>query len=326
MKRRDFIRLSGATIAWPLAARAQDPALPVIGFLHPGSPERNADLVAAFRQGLSETGYVESRNVAIEYWWGDDRFDRMPGLAADLVRRRVAVIVVTSTAAVLAVTRTTSKIPVVFNFASDPVELGLVASLSRPGGNTTGITFLSGELAPKQLELLHKLVPTASTMALLVDHTNSKLAETLSRDVLAAARTRGLQLQIVHASTERELDGAFARLLQLRADGLLIGPHPFLNGRNEQVAALAIRHAVPAIYQFREFPAAGGLMSYGTIHTDPYRDAGIYAGKILGGVNPGDLPVQQPSKFELVINLKTAWMFGLDVPRPLLVRADEVIE
>jgi putative tryptophan/tyrosine transport system substrate-binding protein len=326
MKRRDFVRLlGGATVGWPLVAHAQDHAFPVVGFLHPGSPQRNADLVAAFRQGLGETGYIEGRNVAIEYFWGDDRFDRMPGFAAELIRRPVAVIVVTSTAAVLAVARATSKIPVIANFASDAVGLGLVASLNRPGGNVTGINFLSGELAPKQLELLHKLVPAASTMALLVNPANSKLAETLSRDVSAAARARGLQLRIVHASTEPEVGEAFASLVQ-RVEGLLIGPDTLFNGRSEWVAALAIRHAVPAIYQFREFAAAGGLMSYGTIHTDSYRESGLYAGNILGGVNPGDLPVKQPNRFELVINLKTARALGLDVPRQLLVRADEVIE
>jgi putative tryptophan/tyrosine transport system substrate-binding protein len=327
MKRRQFIwLLGGTTVAWPLAGRAQDHAFPAIGFLHPGSPQRNTDLVAAFRRGLSEAGYVDGRNVAIEYCWGDDRFDRMPGLAADLVRRNVAVIIVTSTAATLAVTRMTLKIPVVFNFASDPVELGLAASLSRPGGNVTGITSSSAELAPKQLELLHEWLPAASTVALLVNPSNSTFAENLSRDIRVAARTRGLQLRIVHASTEREFDEAFARLAQLRADGLLISPDVLFDGRIEQIAALTVGQALPAIYQFREFAAAGGLTSYGTIHTEPYREAGVYAGKILAGANPGDLPVQQPTKFKLVVNLKTAKVLGLDVPRQLLVRADEVVE
>ena len=327
MRRREFFTLlGGAAVAWPLAVGAQQPVPPVIGFLHPGSPERNEELVAAFRRGLSETGHIDGRNVAIEYRWAHDQYDRVPGLAADLVRRHVALIVVIGTAPVLAVRSATSTIPIVFNFGSDPVQLGLVASLNRPGGNVTGVAFLSGELAPKQLELLHNLVPTASTMALLVNPTNSPLADTVSRDVLAAARTRGLQIRIVRASTGRELGDVFASLVQPRADGLLISPDAMFHGQIEQLAALTVLHSLPAIYQFREFPVAGGLMSYGTIHADPYRLAGVYAGKILGGANPANLPVQQPTAFELVINLKTAKVLGLTVPPSLLAGAAEVIE
>ena len=284
------------------------------------------DLVAAFHQGLSETGYVEGRNIAIENCWAEDRYDRLSALAAHLVRRKVTLIAATSTGAVLAARQATSTIPIVFNFATDPVELGLVASLSRPGGNITGITFLSGELAPKQLELLHKLVPTASTMALLVNPTNSTFAESVSRDLQMATRRLGLRLHVMLASSERELNQTFAILARLQPGGLIIGADAFLDGRIGQIAALTVRYLLPAIYQFREFAAAGGLMSYGTIHTEPYREAGIYAGKILGGDNPGELPVQQPTKFKLVINLKAARAFRLEVPRSPLVRADEVIE
>jgi putative ABC transport system substrate-binding protein len=309
-----------------VAARRRRAAPPVIGFLHPGSPERNEEFVAAFRRGLSETGHIEGRNVAIEYRWAHDQYDRVPGLAADLVRRHVALIVVIGTAPVLAVRNATSTIHIVFNFGSDPVQLGLVASLNRPGGNVTGVTFLSGELAPKQLELLHSLVPRASTMALLVNPTNAPLAETLSRDVLAAARTRGLQLRIMRASTGRELGEVFAGLVQLRTDGLLIGPDAVFYGQIERLAALTVLHSLPAIYQFREFPVAGGLMSCGTSHADPYRQAGVYAGKTLGVANLANLPVQQSTTFELVINLKTAKALGLIVPPSLLAGADEVIE
>jgi putative tryptophan/tyrosine transport system substrate-binding protein len=327
MKRRDFIKvLCGASVAFPLTVRAQPPAIPTLGYLHAGSADRNSSLVAAFRQGLSETGYVEGRNIAIEYSWAEDQYDRLSALAAYLVRSNVALIAATGTSAVLAARKATSTLPIVFNFASDPVELGLVASLSQPGRNITGITSSSAELAPKQLELLHRLVAPASKFALLVNPTNFTLAEFISRDLHVAARRLEVQLDVMPASSERELNEAFANIAKFRTSGLVIGADSFLDGRIEQIAALTFRQEVPAIYQFREFAAAGGLMSYGTVHTDPYRQSGIYAGKILGGANPGDLPVQQPARFNLVVNLKTARAFGLEVPRALLVRADEVIE
>jgi putative tryptophan/tyrosine transport system substrate-binding protein len=322
--RREFITLVGGAVAWPIAARAQQAALPVVGFLNSASPEPWAPFVAAFRQGLSETGYVEGRNVAIEYRWADEQYDRLPALAADLVRRQVTVIAANQVSAE-AVKTASSTIPVVFTTGVDPVQLGLVASLNRPGGNLTGVTTLNEELVPKRLELLREMAPMASSIALLVNPTNPS-AETLSRDVQAPARTLGLQLHILEASTERNLESAFASLTQLRVGGLVIGPDPFFVSRSKQLAALALGHAVPAIFEFRQFVAAGGLMSYGGSLTDVYRLAGVYAGRVLKGEKPADLPVQQSTKVELLVNVKTAKALGLNVPLSLIGRADEVIE
>jgi putative tryptophan/tyrosine transport system substrate-binding protein len=324
MRRRELIALlGGALFIWPLAARAQQSGTAVIGLLDSGSAGRN--WVAAFREGLAEAGYVEGRNVAIEYRWAEGRYDRLPGMAADLVRRGVAVIVATSTPPALAAKGATTAIPIVFTTGSDPVEFGLVASLSRPGGNLTGVTRLNLQLGPKRLQLLHELLPKANRMALLVNPTNPN-AEIFSREVRAEGSNLGLQILVLQASTEPDLIAALEKLGELQAGGLLIGPDPFFNTRSEQLAALTIAHRVPTIYQYREFASAGGLMSYGGSLADSHRLVGIYTGRILGGAKPADLPVQQSTKLELIINLKTAKTLGLEVPSTLLAGADEVIE
>jgi len=328
VRRREFITLlGGAAAAWPRAARAQQPAMPVIGFLGSETPELHADRVSAVRKGLSEAGYLEGRNVAIQYHWAQGKNDRLPALAADLVRRQVTVIVAAGgTPSTLAAKTATTTIPIVFYVGVDPVEIGLVASLARPGGNLTGVSGLSVELVRKRLELLHELIPTATNVALLVNPTNPTLADATSKDMQSAAHTVGLQVHTLHASTEREIDTAFATLVQLRAGALVIGPDAFFASRNEQLAALALRHAVPTIYEYRAFAAAGGLMSYGGSVVDAFRQVGVYTGRILKGEKPADLPVQQFARVELIINMKTAKMLGITFPNSLLGRADEVIE
>jgi putative tryptophan/tyrosine transport system substrate-binding protein len=326
MRRREFIGVLGGAAAWPVVARAQQPAMPVIGFLGGGSPDTDANRVRAFRQGLNEAGFAEGQNVAIEYRWADGQYDRFPALAADLVRRQVDVIAAFGgTASALPAKAATTSIPIVFSVAGDPVEFGLVDSLNRPGGNITGVAILSQTLGPKLLELLHALVPKATVIALLLNPT-SPLANTLLRDAQAAAGTLGLQLQVLHASTERDFDTVFATLVQLRASALAIGADALFTNHSEQLAALALRHAVPAIYATREFAVAGGLLGYGPSIADSWRLMGIYTGRILNGEKPADLPVQQVTKVELVVNLKIAKALGIDVPQSLLARADEVIE
>jgi putative ABC transport system substrate-binding protein len=331
VKRREFITLVGggglllATKA--RRARAQQPAVPVIGFLGSASPDRWVGRMRAFHQGLSETGYAESRNVAMEYRWAEGQNDQLGPLAAELVSRQVTVIVAPgSTPAALAAKAATTTIPIVFEVASDPVELGLVTSLARPGGNITGVISLSAEVAAKRLELLHELVPTSAVVGLLVNPTNPNLADFTTKNLRAAARSLGLEMHVLHASAERDFETVFATLLQLRAGALVIGADPFFTSRLEQLAALTLRHAVPTVYQFREFTAAGGLMSYGGSLTDTFRAAGVYTGRILRGDKPAELPVQQTTKVELFLNLKAARAIGLQVPMTLMVRADEVIE
>ena len=327
ISRREFIRIAaGAAIASPRAARAQQKAMPVIGFLSDLSPGPAAPTVAMFRQGLSETGYAEGQNLTIEYRWAEARFDRLPGLAADLVDRKVDLIVTTAgSPSALAAKGATSTIPIVFSVGVDPVATGLVASLARPGGNLTGVTGSATELAPKRLELLCELVPQASVIALLVNPNNPNV-EPFVRGVQEAADAKGMRLSILKAGTEGEIDAAFASLAQLRAGALVVSPDPLFINRRDQLVALAARHAVPAMYFRRNFGAAGGLISYAASISAIYLQVGIYAGKVLKGVKPADLPVIQPTKFELVVNLKTAKALGLTVPQSFLFRADEVIE
>jgi putative tryptophan/tyrosine transport system substrate-binding protein len=326
MRRRSFLTLLGGATVWPRAPRAQQPAIPVIGFLHSGSPEASAINVAAFRQGLSETGFVEGRNVAIEFRFAHDESDRLPELAADLVRRRVAVIAAPgSLPGPLAAKAATTTIPIVFSTGADPVQTGLVASFNRPGGNVTGYSSMNSELAAKRLGLLHELRPGATPFALLIDPTNPLTGATTA-GLQAAARAIGRQIDVFHASTNREIDIAFASLVQKRTDGLLVNANPLFSSRRVQVATLAVRHLLPAIHQSRAFTEVGGLMSDGASITDEYRQTGVYVGRVLKGEKPADLPVIQPTRFEFVINLQTARTLGLAVPDKLLALADAVIE
>jgi putative tryptophan/tyrosine transport system substrate-binding protein len=328
MRRRAFISLlGGAAVAWPIAAWAQQPAMPAIGFLNAQSPDTIGDLLRAFREGLKDTGYVEGENVAIVYRWAENEIDRLPGLAADLVRRQVALIATSGgPASAFAAKTATTTIPIVFTVNEDPVRLGLVASLARPGGNMTGINFFNAELVAKRLDLLRELVPGVARVAVLVNPANVTTTASTSGDVEVAARTIGLQLKILNASTTGEINAAFAMLAREQADALFVGTEPFFFIRRVQLVNLASRHGVPATYSARHYAEAGGLMSYGTDLADAFRQAGVYAGRILKGAKPAELPVVQSSKFELVINHETARMLGLTVPPTLLARADEVIE
>jgi putative ABC transport system substrate-binding protein len=327
MRRRTFITLiGGAAVAWPLAARAQQSAMPAVGWL--GSESREAEnlRIIPFRQGLEEAGYVEGQNLKIEYRLAEGRYDQLPALAAGLVRRQVSVIALTGQPAALAAKAATATIPIVFQIADDPVQLGLVASLGRPGGNITGVTSLNVEVLPKQLELLHELVPNANAIALLVNPASSARAESNARETQVAARRLGLKLHVLHASSEPEFDAAFANAVQLRIEALVIGTDAFFFGRIRQLGTLAARHAIPAISPYREFAASGGLMSYGTNNLNQFRQVGVYTGRILKGEKPTDLPVQQAVKLDLIINLKTAKALGLTVPMIMQMTVDEVIE
>ena len=326
MRRREVITLlGGAAVAWPIAARAQQAAMPVIGFLRSSSIERSMHLVTAFRQGLKEAGYSEGQNVAIEYRSAEGQYDRLPALAADLVRRQVRVIVATGTLApAMAAKAATATIPIVFT-GEDPVSAGLVASLNQPGGNATGVSTLTTDIASKRLGLLHELAPRATTIVLLNNPT-IRAGEGYLQDLQSAARSLGKQIRVLDAVNEGEIDAAFVAMARERPDALLLGTDPFLVSRREQVVALANHYRMPALYTWREFAEVGGLLSYGPIHTEPYRLVGIYTGRILKGAKPAELPVIQSTKFELVINLKTARRIGFEIPPTLLARADEVIE
>ena len=326
MKRRKFITLLGGAATWPLSARAQHPALPVVGFLRVGSADANARYVAAFRDGLHETGYIEGQNVTVEYHW-PEQYDRLPGLVADLVKRRVAVIATPgSNVATLAAKAATSTIPIVFGVGQDPVRLGLVASLAQPGGNATGINFFPTELTAKRLRLLHDLVPKAVRIAVLVNPANASIAETTFRDAQDAATTIGLQIQIIDATSIGEIDAAFATIARERAEALFVGNDAYFSSRRGQFATLTARDSIPATYANRDYVAAGGLMSYGTDRGDMFRQVGVYTGSILKGAKPADLPVLQLTKFEFVINLQTAHALGIEVPSSVLAIADELIE
>ncbi len=325
MRRREFIAGLGGAAVWPLAASAQRPTMPVIGYLNPESLQSRSDIIRAFRQGLAETGFVEGQNVLVEYRHAESQYDRLPALATELVRHSVAVIVAGPTSAALAARAATTRIPVVFEVGGDPVELGLVASLNRPGGNLTGVTTLTLEVTAKRLELLHELVPAATPIALLSNPARNS-ADAQVEEAQRAATVLGRRLQILNASSQSEIEAAFEALVQHRANALLVSPDPLFTDRREQIIAMAARSAIPAMYAWREYAAAGGLISYGTSRLDAYRLVGTYAGRILKGDRPADLPVQQAVKIELVINLKTAKALGLEVPTSILLRADEVIE
>jgi putative tryptophan/tyrosine transport system substrate-binding protein len=327
VNRRQFIALLGSTVAtWPLAARAQQPGIATIGYLSTRSPGEAKYVTDAFTQGLNETGYVEDRNLAIEFRWAELQYDRLSGLATDLVNRKVAVIAAVGGAhSGLAAKAVTSTIPIVFVSAGDPITFGLVASMNRPGGNVTGINMITVELAPKRLALLHELVPAPTVIAMLANPT-SPYFEPETKDVIGSARALGRRVQVLNAATPQEIDAAFVILAQQRVGGLIVSGDPFFDSQRDKLVTLSARHAIPAIYQWREFVAIGGLMSYGTSITDAYRQGGVYTGRVLKGTRPADLPVLQPTKFELVINLKTAKAFGLIVPQTLQVAADEVIE
>jgi putative tryptophan/tyrosine transport system substrate-binding protein len=327
MRRREFIKvIAVSAAAWPLLARAQQAAMPVVGFVNVAAEGSYEPHLSAFLKGLNEAGYVDGRNVTIEYRWAENQSDRLPAMVADLVHRQVAVIAATGTPAALAAKAATTTIPIVFTTIGDPVELNLVTSLRRPGGNVTGVTQTNVEVAPKRLQLLHELIPTASIMALLVNPGNPKVAEINTKEVQAAARTLGLKLHVLNASTERDFDGVFAKLIQLRAGGLVIGGDPFFTTWTERLAVLALHHAVPTIFQNRDFAIAGGLLSYGGDFREVYRLAGNYTGRVLKGDKPADLPVQEATKVELCINLKTAKTLGITIPQSLQSRADAMIE
>jgi putative ABC transport system substrate-binding protein len=325
--RREFITLLGGAAAWPVAARAQQPAMPVIGILEAGAAETNPNTATAFRKGLSETGYIGGQTVAIEYYWAEGQYDQLPKLVAELVRRRTAVIITPlSTAVTLAAKAATTTIPIVFSIGSDPVEVGLVASLNRPGGNVTGVVTMNSGLGTKRLGLLQELLPTATRFAVLINPQPRRLAAAVIADVQTAASAIGRQVEVLATSTSREIDTAFATLLQKRIDALLVSPDAFLDTRRAQILVLAARHALPVIYPHREDAIAGGLMSYGSSIADVSRQLGIYTGRILKGEKPADLPVARASKFEFVINLQTARTLGIEIPATLLAQADEVIE
>jgi putative ABC transport system substrate-binding protein len=326
MKRREFITLVGSAAAWPLAAHAEQPGMPAIGFLNFASAANYQTQLAAFLKGLAESGYVEGRNVAIEYRWAEHQTDRLPALAADLVHRQVTVIAATSTPAAIAAKAATTTIPVVFETGGDPIQLGLVQSLNRPGGNITGVSQTNVEIVAKRLELMHELLPTVRVFALLVNQANSALAEPVTKEVQTAARALGVELYVLSASTVDELDAAFTKLIQSQAGGLVIGPDPLYTSESEQLAALATRYAVPAIFENREFAAAGALVSYSGSILEAYRLTGVYTGRVLKGEKPSDLPVLRATKVELYINLKTAKTLGVTVPLPLSGRADELFE
>jgi putative ABC transport system substrate-binding protein len=326
MRRREVLTLLGGAAAWPLSAWAQQQAMPVVGFLNPASPDGMGDRLRGFRRGLKESDYVEGENLAVEYRWADNEVERVPALAADLVRRRVAVIVATGALAASAATTATTVIPIVFLAAEDPVRLGLVASLARPGGNRTGINLVSGELVAKRLEFIREMLPTAKRVAIFVNPTNPTNMESTLRDAEPAARAMGLQMRVLNASTSSDINAAFASLAQEPADAIFVSVDVFLNSRRVQLANLASRHAIPTTFPFRDCAEAGGLMSYGSDVADAFRQVGTYAGRILKGAKPADLPVMQAAKFELVINLQTARMLGLTVPPTLLTAADQVIE
>jgi putative ABC transport system substrate-binding protein len=327
LERREFITLLSGAAVWPFAARAQQPAMPLIGYLGVSSFEKSAGRsLHAFKRGLAESGYVEDRNVTIEYRWADDEYDRLPALAVELVQRGVAVLVAAGSPAALPAKAATTVIPIVFMIGSDPVELGLVAGLNRPGGNLTGVAYLNVEVAPKRLELLHELIPTAKSIALLVNPANPVVADAQAKELQAAISTLGLNLMLVKASNPLEMEDAFATLVRERVEALQIGVDPLFGNHVDQLVTLAARHKVPTIYPWREFTAAGGLMNYGSSIPDAFRQVGVYTGQILKGAKPADLPVQRPTKLQFVLNLKAAKALGLEVPPTLLARADEVIE